>query len=66
MRDRASRRSGGEGVLDGTDLEGAASAGDADEFLDGPAGVVLDAAGDGEGAIGLFQSVRRHHHDPLT
>ena len=41
---------GGEGVVAGADLDGAVSACRADEFLDGPAGAVLDEAGDGEGS----------------
>jgi len=40
---------GGDGVLAGTDLDGAVAAGGADEFLDGPAGAGLDEPGDGEG-----------------
>src|SRR5271166_4607512 len=40
---------GGEGVVAGADLDGAVAAGGSDEFLDGPAGAVLDEPGDGEG-----------------
>jgi hypothetical protein len=40
---------GGDGVLAGADLDRAVAAGGADEFLDGPAGAVLDEPGDSQG-----------------
>jgi hypothetical protein len=39
----------GEDVLAGADLDGAVSAGGADEFLDRPARAGLDEPGDGQG-----------------
>ena len=41
--------SGGEGVVSGLDLDGAVAAGGLDEFLNGPAGGLLDPAADGQG-----------------
>jgi hypothetical protein len=38
---------GGEGVAAGADLDGAVAAGDAGEFLDGPAGAALGEPRDG-------------------
>ena len=40
---------GGDGVLAGLDLDGAVAAGGPDELPDGPAGLVLDPAADGQG-----------------
>ena len=39
---------GGDGVLAGLDCDGAVAAGGLDEFADGPAGLVLDPAADGQ------------------
>jgi hypothetical protein len=40
---------GGDGVLASLDLDSAVTAGGGDELPDGPAGLVLDPAADGEG-----------------
>ena len=39
------RVGGGEDVVSGLDLDGAVAAGGADEFLDGPAGLVSRSSG---------------------
>ena len=51
--------SGGEDVVSGLDLDGAVAAGDPDEFLNGPAGALLDRAADGQGGEHDGQVPRR-------